>query len=354
MARVVRARARDDGRAVADLVERRGVELEALVVGERRALPGRAGDDEAVGAVVDEVARERAEAVQVERAVPLERRHDRGQHFAEHRWILLARWPPARHRVLTVRAACAEQSLLRPRRSRSGPATSAAVAGSLEAPVRRGRAYKQRVEPDRQARRQRRELLEREQHAGHERLPRGRVVPDRQRLTRPAEDHLLVRDEARQPDGVDRRAVPAAAPRSPSRSPRARRASSRGAARRSRRAASPCPPRRRSASSAPRRGRSSARRRPAARARGRARRRAPGRSPSSRSRTGTPASRHARTLSSTASGPREVDGGVRARRPTRRARARPPRAPGRAPSRPCRSCRAGRPSCGACARRAPG
>ena len=84
MARVVRARAGDDGRAVADLVERRAVELEALVVGERRALPRRAGDDEAVGAVVDEVARERAEALQVDRAVPLERRHDRGEDLTEH------------------------------------------------------------------------------------------------------------------------------------------------------------------------------------------------------------------------------------------------------------------------------
>ena len=39
MARVVRAGAGDDGRAVADLLQRGGVELEALVVGERRASP---------------------------------------------------------------------------------------------------------------------------------------------------------------------------------------------------------------------------------------------------------------------------------------------------------------------------
>ena len=84
MARVVGARARDDGRAVADLVDRGGVELEPLVVGEGRALARRPGDDEAVGAVVDEVARERAETVQIDRAVPLERRHDRGQDLAEH------------------------------------------------------------------------------------------------------------------------------------------------------------------------------------------------------------------------------------------------------------------------------
>ena len=94
MARVVGAGAGDDGRAVADLVERGGVELEPLVVGERRALARRAGDDEAVGAVVDEVARERAEAVEIDRAVSLERRHDRGQHLAEHPPILPPRSEP--------------------------------------------------------------------------------------------------------------------------------------------------------------------------------------------------------------------------------------------------------------------
>ena len=48
--------------------------------------------------------------------------------------------------------------------------------------------------------------VEREQDAGHECLARGRVVADRERLPRPAEDHLLVRDEAGQPDRVDRHA----------------------------------------------------------------------------------------------------------------------------------------------------
>ena len=84
VARVVGACACDHGRAIADLVQRRAEELEALVVGERRGLPGRAGDDEAVGAVGDEVARERPEAVQVDRAVPLERRHDRGEDLTQH------------------------------------------------------------------------------------------------------------------------------------------------------------------------------------------------------------------------------------------------------------------------------
>ena len=49
--RRVRAGARDDRRPVADLVERRLVQPEPLVVGERRRLAGRSGDDEPVGAV---------------------------------------------------------------------------------------------------------------------------------------------------------------------------------------------------------------------------------------------------------------------------------------------------------------
>ena len=86
-------------------------------------------------------------------------------------------------------------------------------------------------------------------------------MADRQRLARPAEDHLPVRDEPGEPHGVDRRAPAAAAPPSPSPSPRARRASGRGGARRSRPAAAPSPPRPRSASSAPHRARSWVRRR---------------------------------------------------------------------------------------------
>ena len=67
--------------------------------------------------------------------------------------------------------------------------------------------------------------LEREQDARHERLARGRVVADRQRLPRAAEDHLLVRDEARAGARSGSASRPAAAPRSPSRSRTARRAS---------------------------------------------------------------------------------------------------------------------------------
>ena len=46
--------------------------------------------------------------------------------------------------------------------------------------------------------------VEREQNAGHERLAGGRVVADRERLARAAQDDLLVRDEPRQAHRVDR------------------------------------------------------------------------------------------------------------------------------------------------------
>src|SRR5581483_4695176 len=81
VARVVRPGPGDDRRAVADGVTRRGEELQLLVVRERRALARRAGDDEAVGAVVDEELRELAELLEVDGAVRTERRHDRRQHL---------------------------------------------------------------------------------------------------------------------------------------------------------------------------------------------------------------------------------------------------------------------------------
>ena len=90
VARVVRARAGDDRGAAADLVHGRSYRGEALVVGERRRLAGRAGDDEPVGAVLDEVAGERAEGVEVDGAVRPERRDDRGQDLAEHDGSLYA------------------------------------------------------------------------------------------------------------------------------------------------------------------------------------------------------------------------------------------------------------------------
>ena len=80
VARVVRAGAGDDARALAHRFDRRPEEIELLLVGQRRGLAGRAADDEAVGAVVDEKRRELAEALEVDRAVLLERRHHRRDH----------------------------------------------------------------------------------------------------------------------------------------------------------------------------------------------------------------------------------------------------------------------------------
>ena len=53
-------------------------ELEPLVVAEGGALPGRAGDDEPIGTTLDEVLREFAEALEVDRPVAPERRDDGG------------------------------------------------------------------------------------------------------------------------------------------------------------------------------------------------------------------------------------------------------------------------------------
>ena len=123
-----------------------------------------------------------------------------------------------------------------------------------------------------------RELLEREQHAGRERLARGRVVADRQHLARAAEEHLLVRDEPGSrtewigTSPPSRAAVAFAVPDGASSfvawcssTISARVEDADGLARRS-------------ASSAPRRSRSSARRRPAGRRAPRRPRRCPSRS----------------------------------------------------------------------------
>ncbi len=82
------ARAGDDGSAIAHLVHGDLVQLEPLVVGERRRLAGRPGNDEAVRPVLDQVARERAESLEVDRPVRLEGRDDRGEDLSEHVRIL--------------------------------------------------------------------------------------------------------------------------------------------------------------------------------------------------------------------------------------------------------------------------
>ena len=80
----VGAGAGDHACAVADGVHCSGVQLEALLVGERRPLTGRAGDDDAVRAALDQVRGELTKLLDVDGTVLPERRHDRRQDLAEH------------------------------------------------------------------------------------------------------------------------------------------------------------------------------------------------------------------------------------------------------------------------------
>src|SRR5439155_26350166 len=66
-------------------------ELEALLIAEGRALAGRADDDQAVGAVVEEVGGELSEPLVVDGAVAVERCDDGGQDLTEHAAILVCR-----------------------------------------------------------------------------------------------------------------------------------------------------------------------------------------------------------------------------------------------------------------------
>src|SRR6185503_12836062 len=64
---------------------------DALLVGEGRGLAGRSVDDDTVGAVVDQKAAKLAIAVEIDRALHVERSHGRGQHLSEHAVILRRR-----------------------------------------------------------------------------------------------------------------------------------------------------------------------------------------------------------------------------------------------------------------------
>src|SRR5688500_17634600 len=64
-------------------------------------------------------------------------------------------------------------------------------------------SLEERVEPDREAGWKVSHAVDGSQHARDECLARCRVVPDRQGLPRPAEEPLLVGNEAGQPDRVD-------------------------------------------------------------------------------------------------------------------------------------------------------
>src|SRR5205085_5700409 len=78
---------------------------------------------------------------------------------------------------------------------------SARLAARLDA--RGSASVEQVLEPDHWAVRQGADPADREQHAGHERLAVDRVVADRERLADVAEDHLLMGDQAGQPDRMD-------------------------------------------------------------------------------------------------------------------------------------------------------
>src|SRR5206468_380039 len=74
----VGAGAGDNGAAAAQGIDGDTEELEPLVVGEVGALAGGPGDHEPIGATLDEVLREFAEALEVDRSVAPERRDDGG------------------------------------------------------------------------------------------------------------------------------------------------------------------------------------------------------------------------------------------------------------------------------------
>src|SRR5581483_9983810 len=80
----VRPGAGDHRGRLADRLDRGTEQVEALVVGERRALARRPRDHEPVGAVLHKVAGELLERVEVDRAVVPERRDDRGEDPSEH------------------------------------------------------------------------------------------------------------------------------------------------------------------------------------------------------------------------------------------------------------------------------
>ena len=86
VARVVGARAGDDRRPAGDRLEDGAEHRGLLVVGECRRLAGRAGDDEAVRAVGQQVEGELAERLVIDIERRRERRHHRGDDRAEP-WI---------------------------------------------------------------------------------------------------------------------------------------------------------------------------------------------------------------------------------------------------------------------------
>src|SRR2546428_4817393 len=74
----------NNGAAAAERIDRDPEELEPLVVAEGRALAARPRDDEPIGATLDQLLREFAEALEVDAAVGPEGRDDRGEDLTEH------------------------------------------------------------------------------------------------------------------------------------------------------------------------------------------------------------------------------------------------------------------------------
>ena len=70
-----------NGAAPTESVDGDAEELEPLVVAEVRALPRGPGDGEPIGTTLDEVLREFAEALEVDRPVGLERCDDGGENL---------------------------------------------------------------------------------------------------------------------------------------------------------------------------------------------------------------------------------------------------------------------------------
>ncbi len=203
----VRPRAGDHGRAVADGLERGAQEPEPLVVREGRGLAGRAVHDDPVGAVVDEELAELAVAVVVDRSVGVERRHRCCQHLAQHEASLRR---PSPFASPPVPQTAPKGSPVTPGDHVSGTGVTGVCGKCAEIapnswPVALPESVEERVQTDRQTGRQRRQLLEREQDAGDVRLPRERVVANRQELPLTPEQDLLVSDEPRQPHRMDRR-----------------------------------------------------------------------------------------------------------------------------------------------------
>ena len=80
----VGSRAGKNAGTVTDFVHRGFIQLEPLVVRERGRLPGGARDDETVRSRVDQMGREAAKPLEVDRSVSLERRDYCGQDLSQH------------------------------------------------------------------------------------------------------------------------------------------------------------------------------------------------------------------------------------------------------------------------------